>query len=91
MDTKELTIIMIKERIRVCKLIYGLRQLGLDVDLYEPQLSSAYIKLMGLEESDEITEHIYNYEIMASKLSPSQFEKKLDQLAFDLYEYLLQQ
>lgn len=88
MKNKDLAILLIRERLRNCHLIYNLRKVGFKADLYEVQLTSAYLKLMELEETDSIIEIIYNFEKNISDFRIFEFEVELDELAYSLYKLL---
>lgn len=88
--TKKLIISLIQDDLINTKLIYGLRELGINADDYILHLSEMVFELMGLEDSlqnDPIFNHYFKLAERVRFINLSN-ASQLQHLAEDLYEYL---
>jgi hypothetical protein len=91
MKKRELVISLIRDDLINSKLVYGLGDMGLNADEYLLHLSDTVFKLMGLDTTDQLTEHYLELTQPIKDIDIFDRIGTLEHLATDIYHKLLLQ
>jgi hypothetical protein len=91
MKRKTLIISLIRDDLINSKLVYGLGDMGLNADEYLLHLSETVFKLMGLDSTDQLTEHYLELTQRIRDIDIFDRAGTLEHLAIDIYHKLLLQ
>jgi hypothetical protein len=91
MKRKALIILLIRDDLINSKLVYGLGDIGLNADEYLLHLSDTVFKLMGLDSTDQLTEHYLELTQRIKDIDIFDHAGTLEHLATDIYRKLLLQ
>jgi hypothetical protein len=91
MEQQELIISLIRDDLINTKLVYGLGDIGLNADEYLLHLSDTVFQLMGLDSTDQLTEHYLELTQRIKDVDIFDHAGTLEHLATDIYRKLLLQ
>jgi hypothetical protein len=91
MEQQELIISLIRDDLINTKLVYGLGDIGLNADEYLLHLSDTVFQLMGLDNTDELTEQYIQLTCLIKEIDIFDRNCTLEKFAVEVYNKLLLQ
>jgi hypothetical protein len=91
MEQRELIVSLIRDDLINSKLVYGLGDIGLNADEYLLHLSDTVFQLMGLDNTDELTEQYIQFTCPIKEIDIFDRNGTLEKFATEIYNKLLLQ